>query len=622
MNLIRFAPTPVLWIARLAMPIWLAGLSAFVAADGVRAGDAPPAAVANEDDIRRLIRQLGDKDYFARQRAEAQLGQLGVEAIDALGEAITDEDLEISARAKRLIQGIRVEWVEKDAPTEVKKLLNGYDLQNFASRQAKMRLLAREVSIEAGIPALCRLARFEKSARMSKLAAIELIGSQKPGEPLKKEVAELVRRHLGGSRRIAAVWLLAWLRFCEDPAAGSDWAELVDVEEALLRNSPAQTSPEIVAALLRFQVGRLKRLGRVDEAMGAVARLIRLEKGDAETLIALVEWLIEQKGWKAIDELADRFGPQIAVNPALLYRLADARLTQGDKQQAEDLAEQALKLYPGQQREDLVRHYLTAMDLGKRGRFAWARREYQRIIDNAEAAKDIALRAHFTLAEMLHDQGEELDAAEVLQKAVESLGPNRPADVEVAGRTLGELRSRMNYFFACHWQAKDDPAKHRAYLDKALDDEAADVDVLIACYRLPDQPPEYRGKIRKLIEKSAAELRETIADAPDTAIAYNQLAWLIGNTEGDLDEALKCSKKSLELSFEEKSGYYDTLAHVYCAKGDFENAVKYQEKAAELDPHSGQILRALAVFRKKLAKKERKTGDRSQETEGKKTEKP
>ena len=97
-------------------------------------------------------------------------------------------------------------------------------------------------------------------------------------------------------------------------------------------------------------------------------------------------------------------------------------------------------------------------------------------------------------------------------------------------------------------------------------------------------------------------LRDAIVEDPESAAAFNQYAWLVGNTAGDLDEALKCSLKSLELE-PETGGYYDTLAHVYFAKGDYENAVKSQTKAAELDPHSGVIRRKLELFREKLKEK-------------------
>ena len=158
----------------------------------------------------------------------------------------------------------------------------------------------------------------------------------------------------------------------------------------------------------------------------------------------------------------------------------------------------------------------------------------------------------------------------------------------------------MNYFLACHWQAKGEAAKARPLLEKALADNPADVDVLIACFRLPDQTPEFHKKIQQLIRAEADTLRENIEDEPNEDSNYNGFAWLVGNTEGDMDEALKFSKKSLEMR-PNAGGYYDTLAHIYAfGKKDYENAVKNQTKAAELEPHSRIICEKLEFFRKKL----------------------
>ena len=44
--------------------------------------------------------------------------------------------------------------------------------------------------------------------------------------------------------------------------------------------------------------------------------------------------------------------------------------------------------------------------------------------------------------------------------------------------------------------------------------------------------------------------------------------------------AMVCSE--LGSALPEEGGYYDTLAHVYFGKGEYENAVKYQSKAAQL----------------------------------------
>ena len=83
--------------------------------------------------------------------------------------------------------------------------------------------------------------------------------------------------------------------------------------------------------------------------------------------------------------------------------------------------------------------------------------------------------------------------------------------------------------------------------------------------------------------------------------AYNQLAWLVGNTEGNYQEALECSLKSLELR-PNTSAYLDTLGRCYYGAGDVANAVKYQSQAVALNPDSGQIRRQLEFFKAEAVK--------------------
>ena len=127
---------------------------------------------------------------------------------------------------------------------------------------------------------------------------------------------------------------------------------------------------------------------------------------------------------------------------------------------------------------------------------------------------------------------------------------------------------------------------------------------------LPEQlvhrcDPRVIERIKRLIKRAADDMRKKIKRSPRDATNYNQLAWLIGNTEGDMNEAIKLSKKSLELS-PDTGGYYDTLGRAYYGKGDYENAVENQLKAVELDPHSGQIQRQLKLFQDALKEKKAK----------------
>ena len=43
----------------------------------------PPKEAASPERTEKLIRQLGDKDFFARQKAQDELAQMGFDAFDA-----------------------------------------------------------------------------------------------------------------------------------------------------------------------------------------------------------------------------------------------------------------------------------------------------------------------------------------------------------------------------------------------------------------------------------------------------------------------------------------------------------------------------------------------------------
>jgi tetratricopeptide (TPR) repeat protein len=177
-------------------------------------------------------------------------------------------------------------------------------------------------------------------------------------------------------------------------------------------------------------------------------------------------------------------------------------------------------------------------------------------------------------------------------------------------RDVRFLRARMHFFFACQAASQSDAAVERTNLDQAIEQEPTDLDVLIALYRVKDDNPARREKVMKLIKTVVDTCRNEIEDIPDEPVNYNELAWLVANTEGDFDEAIRFSQKSVELAraeatttsdFKHVGQYLDTLAHCYFAKKDYANAVKYQAEAVKLDPHTKAISRQYQVFRDALA---------------------
>lgn len=547
--------------------------------------------------IRQLIAQLGHADYAARQKAQAELQALGPEALDALEAAEADEDLEIASRARYLVRSIQWEWIAKLDSKEVADPLRGYPELDAASRLSRIRQLA-ELRGGKGVAALCRLVRFEPSQRMSKYAAVEILQQVPAGEPPGEQLAAVVREGLGSSTRPAARWLLTWIQFGSKPAeALAEWARLVDEEQAVLKQAPAKTAPTIFASLLRFQVARLEKAQRKDEAVSALRKLLEVEKGDPLSLLRLADLLARQKAWPVIEEMETRFPGPVSSISLLLYCVANARAQQGKLQEAEATAARARGLDPGKVDHVLYRHVEVARELIERGMFAWAEKECRYVIATADRQHLLGLFARHTLAAMFHDLDENLKAAEVEKEMVEILKEAKPGKTDLPVESLAASTGQMHYYYACHWLAQGDRQQHRKRLDDALAADPRNVDALIAAYRLADAPPEYRRKTVEGIKACVADMRKQMAGQPNQAVQYNNLAWLVANTEGDLDEALRCSKKSLELE-PNNGGYYDTLGRVYYARGDYASAVKHQGKAAELNPHSRQIARQLKLFQK------------------------
>jgi tetratricopeptide (TPR) repeat protein len=583
--------------------------------DSVETGNEKSAKAEQQKKIAALIAQLGDKDYFVRQKAQEELATLGFEAFEALNAATTADDLEIATRAKYLLKLMRVEWTTAADPPEVKRLLKGYEMLDPDNRQARIRELATVPDGKA-TAALCRLARYEKSDVLSKWAALEIIQSTANGEPPGAQRANLVRKNIDRGSRPAVLWINAWLRMARDPqGALDDFNRMIDDEMRVLKRTPEQTSSDLIAALMRYDIGQLKRLGKNDAVVATMRRLIDLQKDDAGAITALAEWFLDQKAWAPLDELENRFRPRFAAEPVLLYLYAEAKLAQNDSPKAEELAAQALKLNPGRDAAPL--HYVVADNLKRRGCIQWAINELEYLITQIASQDSVGVRPVMELAEIYYDQGKNLEAGKAIEKFLKKPSGRGFFTPGAATESFGkQIKADMYYYYGLHWESQGDRKQQRDNMERAIKEDPASINALIGYYNLPDLTPAEKKKAAELIKSAADQVRESIRsfesppdDPRENAYAAmreandcNQFAWLIANTEGDLDESLKYARRAVELQ-PQNGGIADTLAHVYYAKRDYENAVKTEEKAHELEPHLEMIKRKLDVFKKALAEK-------------------
>ena len=129
----------------------------------------------------------------------------------------------------------------------------------------------------------------------------------------------------------------------------------------------------------------------------------------------------------------------------------------------------------------------------------------------------------------------------------------------------------------------------RGQFDKAI----ADYDAAIQLLPTDADAFNNRGSMRMQkgeYEKAIADWKESMRLDPGSPQAYNNLAWLFATCPDESHRnpkfALELATRACELGKWKNAGSLDTLASVYSALGDHENAVKWQQKAVELAPEA------------------------------------
>ncbi|MEX2112129.1 MAG: hypothetical protein WD845_03035, partial [Pirellulales bacterium] len=495
----------------------------------------------------------------------------------------------------------------------VQTILGDYEAQANERRLIRIKQLA-ELPANQGLPWLCRLVRFEASPVLSKHAALAIMDQKlPPDKALWDERVATITSHMARSRRPAAAWLLSYVQAHDDPAAAlATWSELTQSEQRQLETHPQDTSSRIVTELLLGKVALLDRLDRAEDTGGVMREMVLCERGDAQSLGKLIDWLAQRKAWDVIDEVATRFAATIDLDAMLLYTLCEAQRMQRKDDLAEQTADKALKLGG----ENPVEHFQVAKQLLDRGLTEWSDRELNHVIALGPAASPAAIQARLLQSDSLHDRLRDREAAERIKELMDVVDgdPNVQQQVKLllqqSDKSVDFLRARMFFYFACAAGEEGKIDEQRSFLDKAIVQEPADLDVIIALHRLKDVEPERRQRIAALIKSVVDDCRDKMEEFPDDPVYYNELAWLVANTEGDADDAIRLSHKSVELvraeaasdaDFKRLGQYLDTLAHCYFAKRDYASAVKYQSEATKLDPHTRAIGRQLEVFRAALA---------------------
>ncbi|MBV9240423.1 MAG: tetratricopeptide repeat protein, partial [Acidobacteria bacterium] len=105
--------------------------------------------------------------------------------------------------------------------------------------------------------------------------------------------------------------------------------------------------------------------------------------------------------------------------------------------------------------------------------------------------------------------------------------------------------------------------------------------------------------------------RNALEITPETPIAANNLAWIISENGGNLDEALQLATMAVTKS-PQSAGFYDTLGWIYLKKGLNSPAVEQMRKAVSMDEASAKAngIQPNAAYRVRLGMALAKYGDK------------
>jgi len=554
---------------------------AFVAL--ARADGTDTDAVAH--DIEWQIQNLAADSAVLRDLAMQKLSRYGVTAADALVRALVTAPPAAQPQVRKLLTNLPLTSAD-DSPEVIKALQNYNQSQSESRTQVGYRLAA--LPIEKSAPALLRLTAYEPDEKLAWGFALRL----RPW--ISKCRDTILAAHL--PPRPATLRLLAWAqpdRAIERMEQAWTMARQrrkagVDEDAVLLNDVTLE-----MAALYQAQ----KRFDAVENCWRQVAD----DTKDPNAALNLLAWLVEHHQPQRVEAEWKRCAGWLADDPRALYVLARAAAARGEEPMEKDYIATARSLSP----QDPEQHLFVGFYLMQRHWLDCAAGEFQRVLEltgRKDSDRAFEVTARLRLADICSHRRQPDKEAEQLETAMHlyEASQERTGAGGVITDEINTIKCRLLLIEA----ERDGKTGRFAEQEKALRETLKlspnHPDAVIALVELLRK----RGAAQEAAElvKSSSEFyRGQVAEMPDEAEGYNNLAWLLANTETSLQEALKCSHKSLELR-PDTAAYLDTLAEVHLRLGQPVRAVEFQKQAVALEPETLDLADRLKRFEAVAAK--------------------
>ncbi|MGE3465726.1 MAG: tetratricopeptide repeat protein [Pyrinomonadaceae bacterium] len=421
---------------------------------------------------------------------------------------------------------------------------------------------------------------------------------------------------------------------------------------------------DVEALMLRARLSLHE--GRSDEAVKDIEDVLKKQPSGRDALFLMAQARLAlghiQQANAYITDLT-RYHPNYLK--AGLLKIQSA-VTQGDSQDAlrlsNELIEKANAATPNAENDPQSIADLRVRGVSSRGlaylelgNFPQAKADLDEVVRlSPRSSSALVNRAKVSLAERnseaaleLYEKALELDAENfdaVSGIVATSVKLGRPAyahakinELIAASGGKADVVAALKYLNSTVYSAEKKTAEAEAELTAAIELNenylpaySAYADLLVSLGRTDEAAAQYRTVIEKrpsgqaytmlgILEEARGNTaeaetsyRKALEIAPEAAIAANNLAWLIAENQGNLDEALRLATGAVSKN-QSVAGFYDTLGWVYYKKGLSSPAVEQLKKAVTMDEANAKKLGTVPnpSYRVRLGMALAKAGDKA-----------
>jgi tetratricopeptide (TPR) repeat protein len=410
------------------------------------------------------------------------------------------------------------------------------------------------------------------------------------------------KRHMGDGQDAALWWQLLRRESKMEPPAQT-LRRLQEIFEGSVKGLSlkrlAQAAEKFTADLSpvdqenwRQTVARtFAQTGQTDLAEQWYSDLVKTSN-NARILIDAGDFEVSRSNWPAAASDYATACERDPGNATALYLRGWALTQSGHTDEGRHLMESADRLPLGSEsaRHDLYetmkRHKLTAD----------AQREIKLILTITAIRSWERNEALRESAEQAAARGDFLTAAELWERAFLANFSNSISFVEPWANIVVPALVHKTRALGLIQSGQIDAALKEAR--STLHEVPADADALIELVNALDKSG-HKAEADSLYQEQTTIYRQLTADYPKSGPAHNQLAWAQVMCHRELDDALKNAKRAVELE-PTSTASLDTLAEVYFARGDAQDAVAQMRRCVELEPKVQRHRQQLERFSKAI----------------------